>query len=249
MGDPSAESRPCVIVDISLGGCRAEIEDLRLTPGDRLTLSCVLPTEQVLSEVPCVVRRSYGAHLYGLEFGDLTKRSREALEDFFMILTEVTLAPEIKEGNEGMVGDLADIALPDLLQVLVTTRKSYQVDLTRESNKGRIYLGNGEIIHATTPNQRGVGAIFEMFSWQWGRYHIQKAQWVPERNINTNLEYLSLEYARRLDQDMIDNQALMAQAQRGYPTHACETPEPERKSNVQVGSHGRSMSSTGMPLA
>jgi c-di-GMP-binding flagellar brake protein YcgR len=194
----------CELLDLSLGGCRIRITGTEFTPGEIIELSCVLPNQSSLVDVRCLVKRSYGAGSYGLEFVQIDAVNKEVLHEFLTIFANIESIEKRVESEEGMTGDLEEISLPDLLQLLVRCRKSYQLDISQESERGRIYVKDGMVQYATTVDRMGTDAIFELFSWPKGRYYIQRADWVPEQNIDAQLEFLLLEFARRLDQDAMD---------------------------------------------
>jgi hypothetical protein len=200
-GEPSE----CEIVDLSLGGCRARISEAKFAPGEILKLSCVLPDRSYMGNIPCLVKRYYGARLYGLEFRQLSDKSKSVLENFLRVFRDIQSTGKDERGKHGMVGNLEGIPLPDLVQVLANSGKSYQLDIEQGSKRGRIYVKDGEIPHATTDLRGGIEAMFELFSWSGGQYQIQKAEWIPERNIDVELECLLIELARRFDDDQAMN--------------------------------------------
>jgi hypothetical protein len=205
------ESWSCRFLDLGLGGCQIDIREARFEVGDQLYLSCMLSDKNLL-DVPCVVKRLYKDHKYGLEFQHLNQANKKALEDFLKSLA----AYQFIEGDEniqhGMLGDLSEIFLPDLLQILVNNPNSYQVDITNESAWGRVYLKGGQVSYAKTSNQEGQNAIFEMFSWSKGGFRIQKAEWIPDCNIHEQLEHLLLEFAFHQDESSMNEDLVLFEA-------------------------------------
>jgi hypothetical protein len=186
------------VLDLSMGGCRVEVVGRRFKIGEQLSLFCEV-SNQSLIDVPCVVKRSAGNSTYGLEFIELSKTNRDALERLLNLLTAIQAVGDNKEPKQGMVGNLDAISIPDLLHILVYSRKSYQVDLVKGTENGRICVAGGEVIYARSPQHHGPDAIFELFSWSDGRYRVQQATLLPRRNVHIQLEHILLEFAFRQD--------------------------------------------------
>jgi c-di-GMP-binding flagellar brake protein YcgR len=186
------------VQDLSLGGCRVEVTGRRFTMGERLTLSCEV-SNQSLIDVSCVVKRNAGNSTYGLAFLELNNANQDALERLLNLLTAIQAVGSDKELKQGMVGNLDAISLPDLLHILVYSRKSYQVDLVQGTDHGRFCVADGEVIYAQSPHYQGPDAVFELFSWANGRYRVQQATLLPRRNVHIQLEHILLEFAFRQD--------------------------------------------------
>lgn len=198
--DAKNQGWSCTVLDISSGGCGIEIHGTTFTTGEILVLSCLLPHQRMLSDVQSVVKNAYGSHQYGLEFRNLNIAQRKVLDEFQGIFTAAKLGYSGPEVQGGIIGNLEDITLPDLLQVLSHTHKSYHVDITDGSECGYINVVDGDIVHAKTSLLSGEDALFEMFLCSKAECRIQRVESTPERNVHAQLGHLLLEFACGLDE-------------------------------------------------
>jgi hypothetical protein len=146
------------------------------------------------------VKNAYGDLRYGLEFRQLSWEQQKVLEDFHRTFSPVTASNSKSDYRGGIIGNLEDISLPDLLQVLANTRKAYQIDITDGTEWGQIFINNGEIVHARTSLLKGEDAIFDLFLCPRADCRIQKAESIPELNVKAQLHHLLLDFACRLDE-------------------------------------------------
>jgi len=97
-------------------------------------------------------------------------------------------------------GSLADISLPDVIQLVSVSGKTGVFTLSSEGVDGKIFLKDGQITDATAGKLSGELAVYEMAAWRRGQF-IFTANIEPERvtvtKSNTNL---MMEAARRLDE-------------------------------------------------
>jgi c-di-GMP-binding flagellar brake protein YcgR len=207
--EPKGKSLKSVILDISRGGCRADIPKAILNPGDSLHIAFTLPN-QPQADIPCEVRRCCGVDQYGLEFKELNGENRKAVDDFLSGFAIVQPAGSIKELKQGMVGNIEDVSVPDLLQILANSRRPYQVDFVHDSDWAQVYLKEGEVFYAKTSHGEGADAIFRLISWGKGVYRIQLAEWIPDRNVTATLEHLLLEYVYRQDRNSLNGDRINA---------------------------------------
>lgn len=103
-----------------------------------------------------------------------------------------------------MAGTIDEIPLPDLLQLLSTSKKSGVLEIQNEGNVGRIYMRQGQVYFATINDNTNVSprkAVYRMLVWQSGGFELQPPD---ERNISEELdeptEGLLMEAMRQLDE-------------------------------------------------
>ncbi len=97
-------------------------------------------------------------------------------------------------------GSLKELPLPDIIQLVSVSGKTGAFVLTAGRQEGKIYLRNGEIVHAETGGARGEEAVYELAIWQEGDFVFQpgiEADVQSCRKSNTNL---LMEAARRVDE-------------------------------------------------
>jgi hypothetical protein len=98
-------------------------------------------------------------------------------------------------------GDLAEYAIPDLLQFLHASRKAGQLVLeSRSAAPAGVFFAEGELVHAYCPPRKGVPALYQLLSWQEGRFAFLKNVAPAERTIFVDLQNLLLDGLRRLDE-------------------------------------------------
>jgi pSer/pThr/pTyr-binding forkhead associated (FHA) protein len=103
-----------------------------------------------------------------------------------------------------MQGNIEEIPLPDLLQLLSTSRKSGVLVLRSEWGTGRLYLRKGQIYYANVDESFDVSprkAVFRMLTWDKGLFELEPPD---ERTVMEELqdstEALLMEGMRQLDE-------------------------------------------------
>lgn len=97
-------------------------------------------------------------------------------------------------------GSLADISLPDVIQVVSVSGKTGVFTLSSEGMDGKIFLREGQIIDAAAGKLSGELAVYEMATWRKGQFIFTaniESERVTVTKSNTNL---MMEAARRLDE-------------------------------------------------
>lgn len=97
-------------------------------------------------------------------------------------------------------GSLADLALPDVIQLVSVSGKTGVFTLNSDGIEGKIFLLEGQISDARVANLIGESAVYEMAIWRKGQFiftpNVESGQ-VTITKSNTNL---MMEAARRLDE-------------------------------------------------
>ena len=107
-------------------------------------------------------------------------------------------------GARSMAGSIDEIPLPDLLQLLSTSKKSGVLEIQSEDETGRIYLRRGQIYYATIGDGVDLNprkAIYRMMVWQSGTFELQppdEKEFIEELDEAT--EGLLMEAMRQLDE-------------------------------------------------
>jgi|Deesub1362A_J573_1020465.scaffolds.fasta_scaffold00275_33 putative nucleotidyltransferase with HDIG domain len=131
-----------------------------------------------------------------LDLGELTSTINS-------ILAGERAPEEPPEEAKGLSGTLEDFSLADIIQILNLGLKTAKVELTRNGQKGAIYLLNGKVVHASVGDLQGKDAFFEMFGWDKGMFRIIHGLTTPEVNINIDTMHLLLQTARLIDEKRI----------------------------------------------
>jgi pSer/pThr/pTyr-binding forkhead associated (FHA) protein len=105
---------------------------------------------------------------------------------------------------KSMSGSIEEIPLPDLLQLLSTSRKSGVVALRSDWGTGRIYLRKGQIYFATIDESFDVGprkAMYRMLTWGQGFFELEPPdERAVLEEIQDSTEALLMEGMRQLDE-------------------------------------------------
>lgn len=115
--------------------------------------------------------------------------------------------PEVKRpagGARSMAGTIDEIPLPDLLQLLSTSRKSGVLEINSAVHLGRIFLREGQIYYATideNPAMPAQKAVYRMLVWQSGAFELRPPDGRTfEGELSEPTEGLLMEAMRQLDE-------------------------------------------------
>jgi hypothetical protein len=97
-------------------------------------------------------------------------------------------------------GSLAELSLPDVIQLVSVSGKTGSFEITRDGESGRIYLRDGQIVDAVIGNLRGEHAVYEMAIWSSGDFAFRPGETADEQTIHKSNANLMMEAARRLDE-------------------------------------------------
>ena len=108
--------------------------------------------------------------------------------------------------SQGVVGDLRNLGIPDIVQTLHLGLKTACVVLKAgQRDEGRIYFTNGRICHCETENVAGEDAFYRLLRLQEGTFVITHGQTTKKRTIDMDEMQLILEGFRRLDEEKKEN--------------------------------------------
>jgi len=107
-------------------------------------------------------------------------------------------------GGSSMVGTIDEIPLPDLLQLLSTSKKSGVLEIEGDKGLGRIYLRTGQVYYASIDENYDIGprkAFYRMVIWETGTFELAP----PDdkeflESLEDSVEGLLMESMRQLDE-------------------------------------------------
>jgi response regulator RpfG family c-di-GMP phosphodiesterase len=106
-----------------------------------------------------------------------------------------------RSGSRGGVsGSLAEMSLPEMVQVLWHGRKNGALRIETRTSVGEIHFSDGKIIHAAWDNISGEAAFYRMITLKEGDFHLETGGEAPQRSISISPEALLLEGMRLLDE-------------------------------------------------
>jgi response regulator RpfG family c-di-GMP phosphodiesterase len=105
-----------------------------------------------------------------------------------------------KRRTGGVNGSLAEMALPDVVQILYHGRKSGRLAITSEGKRGEVTFCEGQIFDASFAELRGEDAFYSMLHLKDGDFELDPNFRPTERKIPMSPESLLLEGMRRFDE-------------------------------------------------
>jgi hypothetical protein len=97
-------------------------------------------------------------------------------------------------------GSLAELSLPDVIQLVSVSGKTGAFHLRRGTEVGKIYLKGGQIADAAVGNLRGEHAVYEMAIWAEGDFSFNPGEETDQVTVHKSNANLMMEAARRLDE-------------------------------------------------
>jgi len=97
-------------------------------------------------------------------------------------------------------GSLSEVGLPDILQLLTVGGKTGILHLSGDEGEGRLYLKDGQVVHAAAADQEGEEAAYALAGWSRGRFAFEPGEASPATTINRSATALLMEAARRSDE-------------------------------------------------
>jgi len=105
---------------------------------------------------------------------------------------------------KSMAGSIEEIPLPDLLQLLSTSRKSGVLVVRSDASVGKMFLRKGQIYFANLEHQPNIGprkAFIRMLSWLQGSFELDAPDESPVlEEIEESTEALLMDGMRQLDE-------------------------------------------------
>ena len=97
-------------------------------------------------------------------------------------------------------GSLKELPLPDIIQLVSVSGKTGKFTLSRDGDRGYIYLKNGQMVHATVGDLIGEEAIYALAIWNSGEFQFSPGEEPDRQTISKSNTNLLMEAARRLDE-------------------------------------------------
>src|SRR5881397_1204330 len=97
-------------------------------------------------------------------------------------------------------GSLAELHLPDIIQLISVSGKTGVFHLTNGALAGEIYLNDGKIVHAHLDEASGEEAVYALAMWSQGDFRFDPGVATELRTVTKSNTNLLMEAARRLDE-------------------------------------------------
>ncbi len=123
------------------------------------------------------------------------------LEMMSIKIRNIIILKSSRGTKSGISGTLNDMSFTDIIQSLTTGDKDVEIQLQSGSQKGVIYIQQGEVIYAQAQGAEGQDAFYRMMTWMDGEFEITACHAVPPRNIYESAMSLLMEGARIVDDE------------------------------------------------
>ncbi len=97
-------------------------------------------------------------------------------------------------------GSLKELPLPDIIQLVSVSGKTGAFVLESGTQRGQIFLRDGEIVHAIANDLRGDEAVYELAIWQEGEFAFNAGVETETQTVKKSNTNLLMEAARRIDE-------------------------------------------------
>jgi hypothetical protein len=98
-------------------------------------------------------------------------------------------------------GDLKDISLINLIQMICQQGSKAALFLKRDRERGMLFFEHGEIIHASSDAVEGVEAVYRLLGWTNGAFRMSPYSEVPRRTVKIPWGQIVLEGIRMVDEE------------------------------------------------
>jgi response regulator RpfG family c-di-GMP phosphodiesterase len=118
------------------------------------------------------------------------------------ILTREAIRRGVKPSQRprGVTGQIENLPLPDIVQILSIGMKTACVTLTAGKRHGKIWFRDGSLAHARAPEEEGEEAFFEMLTWDEGTFEIRHGLRTDKKTVDNDAMFLVMEGLRRIDE-------------------------------------------------
>jgi hypothetical protein len=96
-------------------------------------------------------------------------------------------------------GNLESISLMDVVQLLNVNRKTGKLLVNQGKMSGVLYVLNGDVVHAETPQVLGESGAFEILEWDKGEFEFITTKFKAPTTIRRSVPDLLMEAARTAD--------------------------------------------------
>ena len=105
------------------------------------------------------------------------------INNFIKLETKKTEEAERSTRKKGITGNLAEVQIAELIQMLSRGRKTGVLKLFKDEEDGKIFFYNGQIINAQYLNTEGVEAFNNLIRWEHGLFILDPDAKLSEQKI------------------------------------------------------------------
>jgi response regulator RpfG family c-di-GMP phosphodiesterase len=192
---------------LSAGEIDLVVSEVDMPNGDGLALLGDARKQPWGKDVPWVIhtrRQGRAEAQRAFDLGVLDFASKLAPSDVLVAKLKSMLDQRVAgKQPRGVSGSLAEMSLPDMIQVLWTARKTGNLKIRSGTDVGEIHLSDGQVVDAVWCKARGEDAFFQMLKLRQGDFGLDPAFRPTKRVIQQSSETLLLEGMRRLDEGIV----------------------------------------------
>jgi DNA-binding response OmpR family regulator len=105
-----------------------------------------------------------------------------------------------QQSGEAVRGNLRDLGLASIISVNCNEMNQAKLVVRRKGRVGTVHFDGGTIVHATLDDEEGDRVIYELLSWEDGRFSLEQGVPPPKRTVEADWTGLVLEAVRRIDE-------------------------------------------------
>jgi|GEM_PF-1593266 tetratricopeptide (TPR) repeat protein len=141
-------------------------------------------------------------------------------------LADIQPGPAAKSGEEtvSLRGDLSEIGLLDVIQILDNAQKSGKLVISSEGNPGTIFFNSGRIVNATYQDKVGEPAVYALVAVKGGNFDYKPSSVAFDVVISNSNTNLLLEGLRLLDEANRDPSETETPPEEPVPSAASHSP-------------------------
>ena len=103
-------------------------------------------------------------------------------------------------GDSRLNGDLGSVSLNDILQMMGMAKRTGTIRVTFQGREGKIYLKDGEVLHAATGSVIGEDALARLMRWTDAKFAIEEGIDDAPATIAKSADAAMLDLLRRMDE-------------------------------------------------
>jgi response regulator RpfG family c-di-GMP phosphodiesterase len=108
---------------------------------------------------------------------------------------------ESLDGKKGIAGNLAEVQVTDLIQMLSRGRQTGALKLFKDEEQGEIFFADGQVINARYNEREKEHAFNLLIRWEYGLFRLDHDAPLPQQEIHESTEMLLIEACRIWDEE------------------------------------------------
>jgi PAS domain S-box-containing protein len=149
--------------------------------------------DMLISNLGCDLE--YRPRGYFAQIQDVTQRRKVEAD-----LRKLQTVGADTEAVSGISGDLEDVPLTDMMQILCVGGKDMEIKISHRNLRGQVFIQKGDIIHCAVEGKQGEDAFYDLMRWHEGKFTAEPCEKFPARTITVSAMALLMEGARRFDE-------------------------------------------------